>query len=232
MSHAEIESEAETGAGSPKPEPEMFDVGSVPGGLPAALEAVLMVVDEPVNEVTLASAVGRPVAEVSRALADLMVEYNGYTGTDPGAAQLTGNPIQQPRGFELRNVAGGWRFYSRSDFAPLVQRFVLEGQTARLTQAALETLAVIAYRQPVSRARISAIRGVNVDSVVRTLTQRGLITEVETDPETGAILYGTTGYFLERLGLGSVEELPKIAPHLPGLENLEDFDETNHGLPH
>ena len=87
---------------------------------------------------------------------------------------------------------------------------------------------MIAYRQPVSRARISAIRGVNVDSVVRTLTQRGLITEMETDPETGAILYGTTGYFLERLGLGSVEELPKIAPHLPGLENLEDFDETNH----
>ncbi|MBQ1442267.1 MAG: SMC-Scp complex subunit ScpB [Renibacterium sp.] len=228
MSHAEIESEPEAGAGSPKPEPEVFDVDAVPGGLPAALEAVLMVVDEPVDEVTLASAVGRPVAEVARALADLVLEYNGYTGTDPDAALQAETPAKQPRGFELRNVAGGWRFYSRSDFAPLVQRFVLEGQTARLTQAALETLAVIAYRQPVSRARISAIRGVNVDSVVRTLTQRGLITEMETDPETGAILYGTTGYFLERLGLGSVEELPKIAPHLPGLENLEDFDETNH----
>lgn len=212
-------------------EPEFFDVKAVPGGLPAALEAVLMVVDEPVNEITLASAVGQPVAEVSRALAELALEYNGYTGVGPDSAPLSETPFKQPRGFELRNVAGGWRFYSRSDFAPLVQRFVLEGQTARLSQAALETLAVIAYRQPVSRARISAIRGVNVDSVVRTLTQRGLITEAETDPETGATLYGTTGYFLERLGLGGVEELPKIAPLLPGLENLEDFDETNGGLP-
>ena len=101
--------------------------------------------------------------------------------------------------------------------------FVLEGQTARLTQAALETLAVIAYRQPVSRARVSAIRGVNVDSVVRTLTQRGLIEDSGTDPESGAVLYRTTSYFLERMGIGSVAELPQISPHLPGLEGIEEF---------
>ncbi|WP_394941236.1 SMC-Scp complex subunit ScpB [Psychromicrobium sp. YIM B11713] len=219
-----LEAAAPTGA-----EPldaESFDPAELPGGLAAALEAVLMVVDEPVSEMELATAVNRSVDQVSQALRELQREYDGYTGTavlhpensDPEAAESF-----RPRGFELRSVAGGWRFYSRSEFAPLVSRYVLEGQTARLTQAALETLAVIAYRQPVSRARISAIRGVNVDSVVRTLTQRGLIAELETDPETGAILYGTTSYFLERLGLKSVEELPNIAPHLPGLENLADF---------
>lgn len=205
-----------------------FVLEEQPGGLAAALEAVLMVVDQPVSEIELATVVGRPVPEVRQVLEALQAEYDGYTGkavlrpehSDPEASDQL-----RPRGFELRSVAGGWRFYSRGDFAPLVTRFVLEGQTARLTQAALETLAVIAYRQPVSRARISAIRGVNVDSVVRTLTQRGLITELETDPETGAILYGTTSYFLERLGLQSIEELPNIAPHLPGLENLDDFTE-------
>jgi segregation and condensation protein B len=128
-----------------------------------------------------------------------------------------------PRGFELRNIAGGWRIYSRTEFADVVGRFVLEGQTARLTQAALETLAVIAYRQPVSRARVSAIRGVNVDSVVRTLTQRGLIEDSGTDPESGAILYRTTSYFLERMGMGSVADLPQLSPHLPGLEGIEEF---------
>ena len=128
-----------------------------------------------------------------------------------------------PRGFELRNIAGGWRIYSRAEFAEIVGGFVLEGQTARLTQAALETLAVIAYRQPVSRARVSAIRGVNVDSVVRTLTQRGLIEDSGTDPESGAILYRTTSYFLERMGIGSVAELPQLSPHLPGLEGIEEF---------
>jgi segregation and condensation protein B len=128
-----------------------------------------------------------------------------------------------PRGFELRNVAGGWRIYSRAEFADIVGAFVLEGQTARLTQAALETLAVIAYRQPVSRARVSAIRGVNVDSVVRTLTQRGLIEDAGTDSESGAVLYRTTSYFLERMGIGSVAELPQISPHLPGLDGIEEF---------
>jgi segregation and condensation protein B len=128
-----------------------------------------------------------------------------------------------PRGFELRNIAGGWRIYSRADFADIVGKYVLEGQTARLTQAALETLAVIAYRQPVSRARVSAIRGVNVDSVVRTLAQRGLIEDSGTDPESGAMLYRTTSYFLERMGIGSVTELPQLSPHLPGLDGIAEY---------
>lgn len=183
----------------------------------AALEAVLMVVDEAVTVEELAAAVQAPEEQVGRLLEDLRADYDGYTGGGSQAA---------PRGFELRNVAGGWRIFSRPEHADAVSRFVLEGQTARLTQAALETLAVIAYRQPVSRARVSAIRGVNVDSVVRTLVQRGLVEELGTDPESGALLYGTTTYFLERLGLRSLEELPRISPHLPGLENLADFEET------
>ena len=129
------------------------------------------------------------------------------------------------RGFELREVGGGWRFYSRPALAPVVQRFVLDGQTARLTQAALETLAVIAYRQPVSRARVSAVRGVNVDGVVRTLTTRGLVTEVGTDETTGATLYGTTTTFLERMGLGSLDELPALAPYLPDADVLDELAE-------
>ncbi len=184
-------------------------------GVKAALEAVLMVVDEPVSEEALAAVTAVPAPAIRELLHELAREYDGYTregGTVP------------VRGFELRQLAGGWRFYSRPAYAEIVSQFVVDGQTARLTQAALETLAVIAYRQPVSRARVSAIRGVNVDSVVRTLAQRGLIEEVGTDPVSGAFLYRTTAYFLERLGLGSVDELPKIAPHLPGLENLEDLN--------
>ena len=215
-----------------------MDLAELPGGAKAAVEAVLMVVDEPVSELSLAAALGLPVAQVRQLLVGLQRDYDGYTGTGhdgvaglPGDAALVVPDPQEtaaggsPRGFELRNVAGGWRIYSRGDFAPIVSRFVLDGQTSRLTQAALETLAVIAYRQPVSRARVSAIRGVNVDSVVRTLTQRGLIEEAGTDPESGAFLYRTTQYFLERLGIGSVEELPQLAPHLPGLENLHDFED-------
>jgi segregation and condensation protein B len=202
------------------------ELDAVPGGAKAAVEAVLMVVDEPVTDVELATALALPVPEVQDLLARLQREYDGYTDQDQ--AEEAGRPPReiQPRGFELRSIAGGWRIFSRSDFAPVVSRFVMEGQTARLTHAALETLAVIAYRQPVSRARVSAIRGVNVDSVVRTLVQRGLIEETGTDPETGALLYRTTSYFLERLGIGSVAELPQLAPHLPGLENLADFDDT------
>jgi len=184
-------------------------------GVKAALEAVLMVVDEPVSEEALAAVTAVPAPAIRELLHELAREYDGYTregGTVP------------VRGFELRQLAGGWRFYSRPAYAEIVSQFVVDGQTARLTQAALETLAVIAYRQPVSRARVSAIRGVNVDSVVRTLAQRGLIEEVGTDPVSGAFLYRTTAYFLERLGLGSVDELPKIAPHLPGLENLEELN--------
>ncbi|WP_081747310.1 SMC-Scp complex subunit ScpB [Arthrobacter sp. Br18] len=200
-----------------------YDPAGQPGGLKGALEAVLMVVDKPVTDTELGAALGVPVAQVTEMLVELQLEYDGYTGNGPQSADAP-----RPRGFELRSLAGGWRIFSRSWFAPVVAAFVLEGQTSRLSQAALETLAVIAYRQPVSRARVSAIRGVNVDSVVRTLTQRELVAEVETDPETGAILYGTTPYFLERLGLGSLAELPRLAPHLPGLENLGDFDDTTY----
>ncbi len=173
-----------------------------------------MVTDEPVTEAQLAAATGLAVSDVHRVLAELAAEYDGYTRDGMPA------PV---RGFELRFVAGGWRMYSRAAHAGIVSRFVMDGQTARLTQAALETLAVIAYRQPVSRARVSAIRGVNVDSVVRTLAQRGLVEEAGTDPVSGAFLYRTTGYFLERLGMDSLEDLPQLSPHLPGLENLGDY---------
>ncbi|WP_299165245.1 SMC-Scp complex subunit ScpB [uncultured Arthrobacter sp.] len=198
------------------------DVPSIPGGVQAAVEAVLLVVEEPVTEMQLAAALEVPLDQVQEALAELKAEYDGYTGQGPetGPTRL--------RGIELRNVAGGWRFFTRSEFAAVVGRFVLDGQSARLSQAALETLAVIAYRQPVARSRVSAIRGVNVDSVVRTLVQRGLIADVATDPETGAVLYGTTPLFLERLGIGTVADLPRLSPHLPGLENLQDFDDTTY----
>jgi segregation and condensation protein B len=191
-----------------------------------------MVIDEPATAPALAAGLNLTVDVVETLLAELQREYNGYTVNAPDAdvasqsrnnnGNTDGNNAA-PRGFELRNIAGGWRIYSRAEFAEIVGGFVLEGQTARLTQAALETLAVIAYRQPVSRARVSAIRGVNVDSVVRTLTQRGLIEDSGTDPESGAILYRTTSYFLERMGIGSVAELPQLSPHLPGLEGIEDF---------
>jgi segregation and condensation protein B len=176
-------------------------------GLRAALEAVLLVVDEPVAEVTLAQVLERPRGEVVETLHELAREYE-----------------DQGRGFELRQVAGGWRFYTRADCAAVVERFVLDGQQARLTQAALETLAVVAYRQPVSRGRIAGIRGVNVDGVVRTLLNRGLIAEAGTEADTHALLYRTTPLFLERLGLSGVEELPSLAPFLPELESLDDPD--------
>ena len=178
-----------------------------------ALEAVLMVADQPLDHMTLASAVGYPPEEVRQALAGLADEY-----------------AEQGRGFDLRNVAGGWRFYTRDEFAVVVERFVLEGQQARLTQAALETLAVVAYRQPVSRARVSAIRGVNVDGVMRTLVSRGLIEEAGHDPETTATLYRTTGYFLERIGVTSLAELPELAPLLPDLGDMDDMDDFTGGL--
>ena len=170
-----------------------------------SLEAVLMVADQPLDDSTLASAVGYPVAAVVEALSALASEYD-----------------ESGRGFELRNVAGGWRYYTREDFAPVVEKFVLEGQQARLTQAALETLAVVAYKQPVSRSRVSAIRGVNVDGVMRTLLNRGLVEEAGTDQETGAHLYRTSSYFLERIGINSIEELPELAPFLPTVEEFAD----------
>ncbi|WP_104140708.1 SMC-Scp complex subunit ScpB [Arthrobacter sp. ZGTC131] len=200
------------------------DIAALPGGARAALEAVLMILDQPASATDLAAGLNLTVAAVEEMLLELQREYDGYTVKAPDM-EIASNAgfTSTPRGFELRNVAGGWRIYSRAEFADIVGAFVLEGQTARLTQAALETLAVIAYRQPVSRARVSAIRGVNVDSVVRTLTQRGLIEDSGTDPESGALLYRTTSYFLERMGIGSVAELPQLSPHLPGLEGIEEF---------
>jgi segregation and condensation protein B len=177
-------------------------------GLKASLEAILLVADEPVPVVVLAQVLECPRNQVTAQLEDLAAEYKS-----------------QGRGFDLREVAGGWRFYTREDCAPLVERFVSDGQEVRLTQAALETLAVVAYRQPVSRARVSAVRGVNCDSVMRTLVLRGLVEETGTDSETGAILYRTTGYFLERLGLASLEDLPELAPFLP--EDIEDIENEN-----
>jgi segregation and condensation protein B len=170
-----------------------------------ALEAVLMVADQPLDHITLASAVGYPAGEVSAALQELAEEY-----------------AAQGRGFDLRNVAGGWRYYTREEYAGVVEGFVLDGQQARLTQAALETLAVVAYKQPVSRARVSAIRGVNVDGVMRTLVARGLVEEAGHDAETTATLYRTTGYFLERIGVTSLDELPELAPYLPDMDDLVD----------
>jgi segregation and condensation protein B len=177
-----------------------------------ALEAVLMVVDEPATEEHLAKILERPRRQVADALRALADEYT-----------------VQGRGFELRLIAGGWRFYSRPAYASAVERFVLDGQQARLTQAALETLAVVAYRQPVSRSRVSAVRGVNCDGVMRTLLQRGLVEEAGTEPETGAILYTTTNYFLERMGLRGLDELPELAPFLPEADAIEA--ETLEGVP-
>jgi segregation and condensation protein B len=188
------------------------DVATDPGNprdlrdLRASLEAILLVADEPVPAVLLAQLLERPTGEVSALLRDTAAAY-----------------AAEGRGFDLREIAGGWRFYTREECAPVVERFISEGQEVRLTQAALETLSVVAYRQPVSRARVSAVRGVNCDGVMRTLTLRGLVEDAGTDPETGAILYRTTGYFLERLGLASLEDLPDLAPFLPdSVEGVED----------
>ena len=135
-------------------------------------------------------------------------------------------PTYEGRGFALKAVNGGWRFYSSPEFSEAVEKFVLDGQQNRLTQAALETLAVIAYRQPISRARVSAIRGVNVEAVMKTLVTRGLVDEYGVENETGAILYRTTSYFLERLGLNSLTDLPPLAPHLPDIDGLDEILES------
>ncbi|MEJ5945048.1 SMC-Scp complex subunit ScpB [Pseudokineococcus basanitobsidens] len=181
-------------------------VDELPGGLRAAVEAVLMVVDEPVAAEALAAAVQAPLEHVQNVLEALGREY-----------------AADERGFELRRAGAGWRVYSRADLAGLVGRFVRDGQTARLSQAALETLAIIAYRQPVSRARVAAVRGVDVDGVVRTLLARGLVVEVGRHPASGAMLYGTTPSFLERMGLASLDELPPLAPFLPEGADLDDL---------
>jgi segregation and condensation protein B len=169
-----------------------------------ALEALLLLAAEPVTEFELAQAVGMPESVVADALAELVAFYD-ETG----------------RGFELRQVGGGWRYYTREEYADLITKYVLEGQQSKLSQAALETLAVVAYTQPISRARVSAVRGVNVDGVMRTLLARGLIEEAGHDQESGAVLFVTTSYFLERMGLKSLDELPPLAPQLPDVDELE-----------
>ena len=176
-----------------------------------ALEAILMVADEPMSVVTLATAVGAPVKRVRAALAAIVADFDGEGG---GVR----------RGFELREVGGGWRIYVREEFDHVVADYVLQQNPTKLSQAALETLAVIAYKQPISRGAIASIRAVNVDSVVRTLLGRGLITELFTDSETGAINYGTTDLLLTQLGINSVDELPKISPLLA--DGADGFDDV------
>ena len=175
-----------------------------PEQLSAALEAILFVVEAPVTVTALATAVQQPTGAVKQALRALRTSYD-----------------ERGAGIELRDVADGVRIYTRAEHAGAVEQFLHEGQRSRLTQAALETLAVIAYRQPVTRSRISAIRGVNVDGVVRTLLARGLIVEVGTDPETGGGLFRTTDLFLEKMGLTSLDELPSLAPLLPDVDGLD-----------
>lgn len=170
------------------------------------LEALLVIVDEPVAPEELGRVLGVNTAAVTETLAALRADY-----------------LADHRGFELRDIAGGWRLYSAAECGADVERFVLGGTQARLTHAALETLAVIAYRQPVSRQSIAAIRGVGVEGVVRTLLARGLIAESGAGA-AGATLYVTTPHFLSRLGLRALDDLPSLAPYLP--EDLDEFDEA------
>ena len=180
-------------------------VAELPGhDISGAVEALLLLADEPLSEEALAAAVDVPRSVIDECLAELVAFYD-ETG----------------RGFELRQLGGGWRYYTRNEHAELVARYVLEPQQSRLSQAALETLAVVAYLQPISRARISAIRGVNVDGVIRTLLARGLISEAGHDSDSGAVVFSTTAYFLERMGLQSLDGLPELAPHLPEVTELE-----------
>lgn len=177
--------------------------------LRGAVEAILMVTDAPVSLLAMAAALETPVNLVKNAVQDLQSDYNGESGN-----------VQ--RGFELREIGGGWRIFVRQDFDWAVRLFVANESPSKLSQAALETLAVIAYKQPISRGQVASIRAVNVDSVVKTLLSRGLISELFTDSETGAINYGTTPLLLELLGINSLEDLPMISPYLPDADS--DFD--------
>ena len=177
--------------------------------LTAVLEALLLVVDTPVPVATLATVTQQTTDRVAAALERMATEF-----ADRGS------------GVDLREAGGGWRMYTRARFAPYVEKLLLDGARSKLTRAALETLAVVAYRQPVTRARVSAVRGVNVDAVMRTLLARGLITEAGTDPDTGAVTFATTELFLERLGLSSLADLPDIAPLLPDIDVIDDISES------
>ncbi|MDT5006704.1 MAG: segregation and condensation protein [Mycobacterium sp.] len=177
--------------------------------LGAVLEALLLVVDTPVTVDALAVAIQQPAYRVSAKLKLMAEELSA-----------------RESGIDLREAGGGWRMYTRSQYAPYVERLLLDGSRSKLTRAALETLAVVAYRQPVTRARVSAVRGVNVDAVMRTLLARGLITEAGADSDTGAVSFATTELFLERLGLSSLTDLPDIAPLLPDVDVIDDLTET------
>ncbi|MFM1973808.1 MAG: hypothetical protein RLZZ345_892 [Actinomycetota bacterium] len=180
--------------------------------LRGAVEAILMVTDSPVSLLAIAAALETPVNQVRDVVLELQADYNGESA-------------EQARGFELREVGGGWRIFVRQDFDWAVRMFVANESPSKLSQAALETLAVIAYKQPISRGEIASIRAVNVDSVVKTLLSRGLISELFTDSETGAINYGTTPLLLELLGINSLDDLPLISPYLPDADS--DFDGSN-----
>lgn len=179
----------------------------------AAIEALLMVADQPLAVVTIAQVVGVPLARAKQAIEDLRADYAGENGSTR-------------RGFELREVGGGWRIYAREEFDELVRSMLHDDSPQRLSQQALETLAVIAYKQPVTRSQVSAVRAVNVDTVMRTLVARGLITEHSTDPETGAIFYQTTPLLLEYLGIESLDQLPPISPLLD--DGRSGFDDVEH----
>lgn len=211
--------DAESTAGSAKAEvrgveetrPEYVDftVDDFPGGLPACLEAILMVADQPQTATELARILALDRNTVEEALQALHDDYEGDESRGI-----------RPRGFELRRTARGWQFASRAAFEPVVSSFVTDGQTARLSQAALEALAIVAYRQPVTRAQVAAIRGVNSDGVIRSLTVRGLIKEDGVDPESRAALLVTSESFLDQMGLKSLDELPSLAPFLPPVAEM------------
>lgn len=173
------------------------------------LEALVLVVDTPVSSETLGAVTEQPVHRITEILSKMSEEL---TARDSG--------------IDLREAGGGWRMYTRARYAPHVERLVMDGARSKLTRAALETLAVVAYRQPVTRARVSAVRGVNVDAVMRTLVARGLIIEAGNDPDTGATTFSTTELFLERLGLSSLGDLPDIAPLLPDVDVIDDLTES------
>lgn len=188
-----------------------FDVDDFPGGLAACLEAVLIAADRPLQAQDLARMLGVESDRVMHALESLQADYDGAASACP---------VRAPRGFELRRTVRGWRFASRAVFDPVVRAFTADGQSARLSQAALEALAIVAYQQPVTRSRLTAIRGVNSDGVVRSLLLRGLVCERGEDEETGAALLTTSDLFLEYMGLDDLDQLPSLAPFLP--ESADD----------
>lgn len=193
-------------------EAEFSKVEAIPGGIKSAIEAILAVAEAPVSVSELSAALIVSERAVEHALDQLYREYNGE---ESGYGEDENRVAREPRGFQLRNIAGGWKLYARDDFAPWVARFVTRSKSATLSKPAYETLAVIAYQQPVTRARVASIRGVNADAAIRQLLQRQLIREAGREAGTGAALYETTELLLAKLGLNSLEELPALAPFLP-----------------